>query len=227
MSAAKRPGLVYPWLRVIAVARQELMHSRRLHVQLAAADRGGASGGWVVPVHPIGGDLFDVAEGGDRAPPERRVIADALVLVRADGGLGQRVIDGLTGQLEVGELRRRRGLQPVWRSARRSSRRSCSSWRRTLSATASRAARRSRSRRHVSLFESVEMVLEAGDDAGVADHLAGPSRVFRRRRVAPARRRVGPVERGGPYCSRPSSESLSSEPYVARCRDPNLLTFLQ
>jgi hypothetical protein len=47
----------------------------------------------VVPVHPGRGHVFDIGEVGQGAVAERGVVADALGLVQADRGLGERVVE--------------------------------------------------------------------------------------------------------------------------------------
>jgi len=49
----------------------------------------------VVPGDVVGGDVFDVAEGAQRAVSQRRIGADALVLVEPDRDLGQRIVVGV------------------------------------------------------------------------------------------------------------------------------------
>ena len=49
----------------------------------------------VVPVDPVGGDHFQVAEPIERPVPKRRVGPDACVLVQADRGLSERIVGGV------------------------------------------------------------------------------------------------------------------------------------
>lgn len=45
---------------------------------------------------PGGGGLFEVGEGGQRAAAERRARAETFGLVQPDGGLGERVVQGIS-----------------------------------------------------------------------------------------------------------------------------------
>jgi len=56
----------------------------------------------VVPGDVVGGDVFDIAEGGERASAERGIGADALVLVESDRGLGQRIVVGIADTADRG-----------------------------------------------------------------------------------------------------------------------------
>ncbi|CAN5646442.1 hypothetical protein BH09ACT7_BH09ACT7_60550 [soil metagenome] len=49
----------------------------------------------VVPMHPVGGEEFNVGQSVQRAPPKRRVFADSFVFVQADRGFGQGVVPRL------------------------------------------------------------------------------------------------------------------------------------
>jgi hypothetical protein len=56
----------------------------------------------VVPVDPLGGEHLDVGQPVERTPPERRVRADGVGLVQADGGLGQGVVVGVPDRADRG-----------------------------------------------------------------------------------------------------------------------------
>ena len=93
------------------------MKHRRFHAHLVTCDRwfsgvessvvlGLGFSGWdtaeavheallVVPGDVVGGDVFDVGQGVQRAATKRGIGPDALVLVESDRGLGQRVIVGI------------------------------------------------------------------------------------------------------------------------------------
>ena len=48
-----------------------------------------------VPVHPGRRHLLEVGEGGQLAATERGAVSDALGLIQADRGLGQRVVQSV------------------------------------------------------------------------------------------------------------------------------------
>jgi hypothetical protein len=56
----------------------------------------------VVPGDIVGGDEFNVTEGTQRAAAKRGVRPDALVLVKPDRGLSQRIIIGIADSADRG-----------------------------------------------------------------------------------------------------------------------------